>query len=90
MNKLSGNLYRLFTEDINRKEVIKLAASQFEGFTLKTDSIGYWHGQPEKSLSIEVITEDGAAVEKLAELIKEVNHQEAVLIERIKNEAYLA
>lgn len=86
---LNGSLYRIITEDINRSKVINLASKHFQGFTLRPGGIGYWEGKPEKSITLEVITDKPATINKLAGEIKQLNNQEAVLVEVIKNHAWL-
>ena len=77
-------LHRLFTEDINRKSVIKLATAAFDGFTLY-NALGFWKGIPEASLVIESITDRTRRFYTLARAIKIANHQQAVLVEVIAN-----
>lgn len=87
MNKLNGSLHRLFIEDVNRGALIDLVSSYFDGFSVR-EQIGYWQGQAEKSLLIEVITDKTAAVYELAGKIKALNCQESVLVEIVSNSAY--
>ncbi len=78
MNKV----YRIYTENINRDNVVQIVGEHFEGFTL-LDGVGYWQGTPEQSLVIEIIgtEKDAANVELVAYKIKKNNHQQAVLIQ---------
>lgn len=91
MTKLPGILYRIMTEEVNRAEIIKLADKYFDGYsTSRPDTReGHWNGQEEKSLLIEVITDKKSDVMKLANDIKIMNKQEAVLVEAIPNTAWL-
>ena len=91
MIKLDGILYRIMTEDINRSEVIKTANKYFSGYSISEPGTrsGYWRGVGEKSILLEVITDDKASVMSLANDIKLINNQESVLVEVIKNSAYL-
>lgn len=82
-------LYRLFTENKNRAELEKLVSEHFSGFTLY-NATGYWHKQKEKSLIIEIVADDvDANITTLAEAIKVINKQEAVLIQTIQNNQWL-
>lgn len=81
-------LYRLLTENKNLPQVEKLISDQFEGFTLYKAQ-GYWRLQKENTLVIEIETSDMDKINKLAKQIKEANKQEAVLVQEIKNKAYL-
>jgi len=77
-------LCRIITEDKNRNGIIDLVKYCFDGFTI-IEAAGYWKGQVENSLVIEICGYfddtmiDG--VEKIAERIKVLNKQEAVLIQ---------
>ena len=82
-------LYRIFTENKNHKEIEKIVSKYFEGFTL-IKSEGYWRLQKENSLIIEIVTDDtDKLINDLAGEIKETNNQEAVLIQKIKNNQWL-
>jgi hypothetical protein len=83
-------LYRIFTENKNLKTIEAIVTKYFEGFTiLKAD--GYWKLIKEGSLVIEITdpktTE--AVINKMAREIKEANTQEAVLVQKIKNNSWL-
>ena len=84
-------LYRIFTEDIpeNRHAIESIIGKYFEGFTL-VKSKGFWRLQKEDSLIIEIVTDDtDALISQLAREIKTANSQEAVLIQKIKNNQWL-
>ena len=87
-DKLDGTLWRIMTEDVNRDKVYSLANALFNGFSSYTQ-VGYWQGVAEQSLVIEVITEAVDSVRLLAEQIRDCNSQDAVLVERIANSAWL-
>jgi len=78
MNKV----YRIYTENVNREDIIRIVGEHFEGFTL-LNGVGYWQGTPEQSLVIEIIgtEKDSANVELVAYKIKKNNHQQAVLVQ---------
>lgn len=83
-------LFRIFTEDKNRDALRFGIAERFDAFTL-LDAWGFWKGEPEKSLVIEIVgdPEIEATVRELALWIKRTNEQEAVLIERLENHSEL-
>ena len=82
-------LYRIFTENKNQEELEKLATKYFEGFTIVKGE-GFWRLQKENSLIIEIVTEEPKArINKLAQDIKKINKQEAVLIQQIENNQWL-
>ncbi|KKK83012.1 hypothetical protein LCGC14_2797650 [marine sediment metagenome] len=89
--KLNGILYRIMTEDLNRDQVIKLASKYFDGYSISKPGArsGFWKGQEEASLLIEVITSAKNKVMQLANEIKKLNNQESVLVEAIANNAWL-
>lgn len=72
-------MYRIYTEDKNRKGIIACAATLFDGFTA-LPATGYWKGEKENALILEFDTEDANKVHALAENIRLLNHQEAVLV----------
>lgn len=77
-------VYKIYTEDKNRDRVINIVSQKFDGFTLYECS-GFWQGNPEKSIVIEIITgckeiEEISKVRWIAEKIKEVNEQQTVYV----------
>lgn len=81
-------LYRILTEDKNRKQVLKLVEEKCESATV-IEAKGLWRGTWENSLIIEIDDEYFKYIETLAEAIKELNKQDAVLIQEIACESYL-
>ena len=82
-------LYRIMTENKNKKEVINLCNKRFKGFTVY-EAMGYWRGRPEKSLIVEIIAKKIICkAEALARDIKKLNNQEAVLLETLRNNSWL-
>lgn len=82
-------LYRIFTQNKNHKEIESIISKYFEGFSL-IKSTGFWRLQREKSLIIEIITDDtDKLINDLAKEIKETNKQEAILIQKINNNQWL-
>lgn len=78
--KNKNRLFRIYTENKNYKNVIlPLLNAAFDGFSVYRGE-GYWHGQKEPSLLIEIYTANRELISALAGAIKRHNHQEAVLI----------
>ena len=75
------NTYRIYTEDKNRDKVLNMTSVYFKGFTF-FPCIGYWMGDREDSLVIEIIGEAHIYrhVQSLAHWIKVQNKQQNVLI----------
>ena len=74
--------FRVYTEDTNKKTILKEVERRFpDGFTVFAGK-GYWLGSRESSIIIEVIRERAAlpTVQKLAADIKRINNQEAVYL----------
>lgn len=75
-------IIRIYTEDTNRKNTLDLCSTYFAGFTV-TFGQGYWKGQVEKSLIIEIAIHSPSSVKRayrLAKEIKVLNGQESVLV----------
>ena len=78
MNEKS--VYRIYTEDMNRPEVVKVVSKYFDSFTV-IPTLGYWKGIEEHSLIIEVIgLNQLIRVKQVAIDIKALNKQAAVLV----------
>jgi len=75
--------YRIYTEDLNLDLIETAASIRFDSFSI-THQTGYWHGQSEPSIVIEVLGThaDSGKVQSLALWIKAKNNQEAVLVTR--------
>lgn len=72
-------LFRIYTSDVNRRAVLRLAADKFESFTLHP-ATGFYRGQPEESLMIELVQVNEQDVEALAQSIRQLNGQKSVLV----------
>lgn len=79
-------VYRIYTEDKNRDKILIETSARFIGFTV-IPVLGSWAGVQEAGLIIEVISLAGenhdyneTVIKDLAEAIKILNSQEAVLI----------
>ena len=89
MNKNSAT-YRIYTEDKNPEKIKKILSKYFDGFTLYKAQ-GFWRLQKENTLVIEILgaSEIIDKVNKVAKRIKSENNQEAVLVQKIKNNNWL-
>jgi putative component of toxin-antitoxin plasmid stabilization module len=73
------NIYRIYTEQKNKREIVSLAGKQFESFTLQPTQ-GYYKGKGEKEIVIEIIGAGKKSVQQLAKRIRKMNGQRSVLI----------
>ena len=82
----SSGMFRIIAENKNREGVEKLLKVRFSGFTLY-EARGHFKGAEqwydESSLVIEIVGTSRAEVESAACAIRELNGQEAVLIEEV-------
>jgi hypothetical protein len=69
---------RIYTEKKNSRRIAKLISGQFESFTIHP-TVGYYRGNREPSIAIEIVAANPAAIRKLAERIKEMNGQKSIL-----------
>lgn len=83
---MNSKLVRIYTEDLNRDEVLTVCNSYFSSYTVISAS-GVWEATPEKSLIIEFVIPEGpnsftrlGYVRNIAAFIKANNYQDAVLI----------
>jgi len=65
-------LYRIFTERKNVKFITQLISEHYQGFTI-FNTIGYWQGKHEKSLCIEIMSNNPADRHKLTKICKSIN-----------------
>ena len=76
-----NTLYCIYLEDLDVYRAASRAAvaAQFEGFTV-IKAQGYWRGQREDSVVIEILgtPEDAATVRALSLTLRDLNRQEAV------------
>lgn len=78
-------MYRIYTEDVNRDAIQALADSFFDGYTL-VPTIGVWSGTHEASLIVEIVSDARDSVHELATAIKDLNHQQAVLVTHVRQD----
>lgn len=74
--------YRIYTERKNLKWMCEMISEYFGGFTIYRTA-GYWNAKAEKSVCIEIVTDDSLAERWLSEIrakIEAYNRQEYVLI----------
>jgi hypothetical protein len=74
-----NTVYRIYTENLNRSKIIRLASKTFDSFTLQPTT-GYYRGKPEKSIVLEIVEAQQSAVTALANAIRRLNGQKSVLI----------
>ena len=86
MKKTDEKVYRIYTEDVRRREIIKATARQFDNFTLHPTT-GFYDGQAEKSIVIEIVKATDEQIETLARKIQELNGQKTILIMSLRGEA---
>jgi hypothetical protein len=80
------NIFRIYTEEKNKRDIVRLAGQEFDSFTLQP-TLGYYHGKPEKSIVIEIVGAREPAIRKLARRIKQMNGQKSILIMKIRGDA---
>ena len=83
-------LYRILTEEINRRDIEAIVSARFPGYTIIA-AIGYWKATREFSLIIEIVGEltDWPAVKDVALNIKRINTQQAVMVQTLDIESVL-
>ena len=81
-------LYRILTERKNTTDIATIVSRHFDGFTM-LEGHGYWKLRPEPCLIIEIETDEGTKVSTAASEIKHRNLQDAVMVQRIPNNAWL-
>lgn len=74
-----NTVHRIYTEDVDRKAVIRATSKRFDSFTLQPTT-GYYRGKPEKSVVIEIVGAKKSEIASLARSIGKINGQKSVLI----------
>lgn len=74
-----SRVYRIYTQELNRDEIIRLTAKKFESFTLEATT-GYTKGKPEQSMVIEIVDARKKDVAALAKSIRRLNGQKSVFV----------
>ena len=81
-------LYKIYvgsnntTKKLEAKKAIAITGKYFEGFTCQNAN-GFWKGLSEKTLIIEIETDNKKKVIELAEELKEALYQEAIAVAKI-------
>jgi hypothetical protein len=81
-----NTVYRIYTEDLNRDEIIRLTATEFDSFTLQPTT-GYYEGKPEKSIVLEIVEAKKKNVTAVAKRIRGLTGQRSVLVMRLTGKA---
>ena len=79
-------IYRLYTEDKNKREILRLVAKQFQSFTLQP-TLGYYRGKHERSIVIEIVGAAKRDVNAIARVIGAMNGQKSVLVLTLQGQA---
>lgn len=79
-------VYRIYTEDADRAAVIDTVAQRFESFTIHP-ATGYFKGQAEKSIVIEIVDACEEDIEAVAQSIRGINGQKTVLVMGLHGQA---
>lgn len=70
--------HRLYTEDVNRKQILDIVSKYVDSYTV-FPSMGVWNTVQENSICIEMTGASFQDVAVVAQAIKDANNQEAVL-----------
>lgn len=69
------------THELEVEAITEIVSQTFEGFTA-SEVVGYWHGSQERSLRVEVVTDEKPAVlTKVAKDLARGLQQDAVMLE---------
>jgi hypothetical protein len=71
-------IHRLYTEQKNKRLITRLLKEHFESFTLQPVT-GYYRGNSEKAIVVEIVGATPSAIRKVAEQIKKMNGQKSIL-----------
>jgi hypothetical protein len=74
-------IHRLYTERKNKRLIIRLLGEHFESFTLQPVT-GYYQGNSEKAIVVEIVGATPSAIRKVAAQIKKMNGQKSILTVR--------
>ena len=70
------------TKELESKKAIAIISKQFQGFSA-LQGVGYWQGEEEKTLFVEIETASKASIVKLAKKLCIELEQQAVAVSRI-------
>jgi hypothetical protein len=65
-------VHRIYTEDKNKRGILRLASAQFESFTVQPTD-GYFRGRREQSIVLEIVGARPRQIEQLARQIRRMN-----------------
>lgn len=69
------------THELETDKALAIVSEEFDGFTT-SEIVGYWKGQRERTLKIEIVTEEADAVlVRLCKTLRVALEQEAVMLE---------
>ena len=74
-----SRIFRIYTQELNKDEIIRLTAKQFESFTLEATT-SYTKGKPERSMVLEFVDARKKDVAALAKNIRRLNGQKSVFV----------
>ena len=80
-------VYRIYTEDFNRSAIVSAVSERFESFTLH-ETTGYFKGQAEKSIVIEIVEACEADIQIVAAAIRAISGQKTVLVMSLRGQAH--
>jgi hypothetical protein len=78
---MTRTIHRIYTENKNEHQIVRLASLRFDSFTVHPTA-GYYRGRHERSIVLEIVGARQSAVESLAESIRKMNGQKSVLVLR--------
>ncbi len=82
----TSDIFRIYTEEKNKRDILRLVEKAFDNFTLQP-TLGYYKGEPEKSIVIEIVGAREPAVKEMALKIRKMNGQKSVLIIKLRGQA---
>jgi hypothetical protein len=77
---------RLYTEQKNKRVITRLLSEHFESFTLQP-ATGYYKGNSEKTIVVEIVGGRRSAIRHVAERIKKMNGQKSILTIRFRGQS---
>lgn len=72
-------LYKIYTENKNRSELVECTCQYFENFTILA-ATGYWFGKSEHGIVIEIVADAESEIYNLAWDIRKLLKQDTVLV----------
>src|SRR3954470_19487635 len=79
-------IHRLYTEQKNTRVITRLLNEQFDSFTLQGVT-GYYKGNSEKSIVVEIVGAKPSSIRKVAARIKKMNGQKSILTIRFQGQS---